>query len=146
MEPRPAVTRTLTFPMPGRALFTNRVLRAHWSVRHRLVAAHRQHCRAIVNHYFATLPDWGRQYQFAWVEAEVVFVLPEMPDGRRRKRSKWPDNDGCLTASKAMFDALVDQGVLVDDGPEYVRSVTVRQERPPTGPEEIRVTLKGEPR
>lgn len=137
---------TIQFEMPPPRLFANRVLRVHWAVRHREVRAYRQMCGATINKLFATMPDWGAQYRMAWATVDVVYVFPVHAMNRRRQRGRLPDLDGCLTASKSLIDAIVDAGILIDDGPDYIRGITVRQERPARGDECVMVTVKGERR
>lgn len=62
---------------------------------------------------FAELADG-----FAPLRSIEVIVLPEV-----RNRTM-PDTGACIGAAKAAIDGLVDAGVIPDDGPKYVRSIT----------------------
>ena len=71
--------------------------------------------------------QWVREWRkkFAELAADLaplrtaaVTVLPEV------RNNVMPDTGACIGAVKAAIDGLVDAGVLPDDGPRYVRSLT----------------------
>lgn len=51
--------------------------------------------------------------------AVAVIAQPEL-----RNRAAMPDTGACIGAAKAAIDGLVDAGVLAEDGPAVVRSLT----------------------
>ena len=75
-----------------------------------------------------TRAKWTREWRahFADVAAGsprlrqvAVIAQPEL-----RNRAAMPDTGACIGAVKAAIDGLVDAGVLVEDGPAVVRSLT----------------------
>lgn len=70
--------------------------------------------------------EWRRAFCLLAREARVpplaaisVQVVPHV-----KNRRSLPDTAACFGAYKASLDGVVDAGVLVDDGPDVVRSVT----------------------
>ena len=96
----------------GRPRLTNADRRAH----HHEVAAHRRLWREAGAQAarLARVPGLG---------AVEVTVQGRYPDGRL------PDADACAPSVKGVIDGLVDAGVIPDDGPERVRSVTYLRAR-----------------
>lgn len=69
--------------------------------------------------------EWRRAFCLLAREARVpplaaisVQVVPHV-----KNRRSLPDTAACFGAVKASIDGIVDAGVLVDDGPDVVRSV-----------------------
>ena len=56
---------------------------------------------------------------FSPLEQVAVIAQPEL-----RNRASMPDTGACIGAVKAAIDGLVDAGVLVEDGPAVVKSLT----------------------
>jgi hypothetical protein len=61
----------------------------------------------------------ARVEKWPHVDAADITITPLHKDGRSPQ-----DASSCHPAAKAAIDGLVDAGVLTDDGPAFVRSVT----------------------
>lgn len=74
--------------------------------------------------------EWREAYaQLVAVERvpPLRFLHAEVLQACRDRRI--PDTGSCFPAAKAAIDGLVDAGVLPDDGPEFVRSLTFLRPR-----------------
>ena len=110
-------------------LSVNRVLRMHWAKRHNYNAIW-------VDEVFAAKNEiklWGR---------------PEHTDVTVRIRLFYSgqvamDEDNLVASCKPIIDALVKNGILLDDSPDHVRGVTVSQTK--TRPKDTGVSIAIEP-
>jgi hypothetical protein len=62
---------------------------------------------------------WLGAQRIPHLEAVTITVVPYLRDGRGRQ-----DVAGCFPSAKSGIDGVCDAGVLVDDGPAVVQSIT----------------------
>ncbi len=107
---------------PGMVVYSsNEEMRDRWTVRHRKMKPYRVAGWAEANK--VQVPDLGV------VEVEFITIRPDPMDA-----------DGPHPTYKALLDGVVSAGVLVDDGPKWVRSVTYHAVAP--GPNEVRMMIR----
>ena len=93
----------------------------------------------------AATAEWRTAFGWLAREAKIPALASiEVVVEHFTKTQQMPDVCACLPAAKAGIDALVDVGVIPDDGPWWVRSVTFLA---PvfTGRDGVRLTVRGEP-
>lgn len=65
---------------------------------------------------------------FAWLAAvdkvPPLGIVNVTIEHHRKDGRSLPDHGACMPAAKAGLDGVVDAGVLVDDGPAYINSLT----------------------
>jgi hypothetical protein len=74
-----------------------------------------------VRRWRATFASLAREAALPSVSAVEVTVTPFLASRRGLQ-----DVAGCFPAAKAAIDGLADAGVVLDDGPEHVLSLTFR--------------------
>ncbi len=100
---------------------SNEEMRDRWAVRHRKMKPYKAAgCAAALA---AKIPKLGA------VEVEFITIRPGPMDA-----------DGPHPTYKALLDGVVASGVLVDDGPKWVRSITYHAVAP--GPNEVRMMIR----
>lgn len=109
----------------ARPLLVNAERKGHWSVRSRETA------------------EWRKAFGWLW-RAERIPPLATCSirvEHFTRTRTK-VDVAACLPAAKAAIDAIVDAGILPNDGPDHVLEVCFR---PPeyAGYDSVRLTITG---
>lgn len=105
-----------TFTAEGRVRSLNAERSSHWTQRGQATRHWREH--------FGWLARARRvQFDAVHITAEVVQKRPLM------------DTGNCYPTLKAAIDGLVDGGVIQDDSPKYVKSITMMAPRIP-GPDE----------
>lgn len=72
----------------------------------------------LVKEWRLAFADLAREAQIPRLAAIDVVVIPTL-----KNRRAMPDTGACIGAAKAAIDGLVDAGVLLEDGPEFVRSL-----------------------
>jgi len=78
------------------------------------------------HHRARLVAEWRRAFDLLAREARVpaMSAVSVIAAPRVKDRRSIPDTAACVGAVKAAIDGLRDAGVLVDDGPDVVRTVT----------------------
>jgi hypothetical protein len=58
--------------------------------------------------------------------APIPCAITVVPWVKKEGRANLPDAGACVISAKGAIDGLIDAGVLVNDSPEYVDSITFR--------------------
>lgn len=106
-------------PLPPRELSPNMARNVHWAMKNKSVADYKEHC-------FVNASEAARRA--GWVTPHLARVSLEWHlDDRRHPIEKSSnriykprDPDNAIAASKAMFDALTESGVIVDDTWDHI--------------------------
>lgn len=114
----------LTIPAPAELLTLNRERTRHWSTRAEITRQWRN--AAYVLAKVDRLP--------AFQSAEITFDITQA-------RGQLADAGSHHPVTKAILDGIVQAGVLPDDDPAHVLSIT--EHAPTRGPSAVTVTLKG---
>jgi hypothetical protein len=72
----------------------------------------------------ALVKEWRTKFAELAIGAAPMHAVAVIAQPELRNRAAMPDTGACIGAVKAAIDGLVDAGVLVEDGPAVVRSLT----------------------